>query len=131
MKQITACLVVLALFVLFVGSRFKPSDGERLAAISRMTAGKVRNAMPPSERIAAPINALRGELPEPLDGRVKARLNTDKKLEGVDFAVSAEGDEVKLRGIVPNSASRRRAIELAENTTGVSKVVDELAVPGE
>ena len=129
MKPIAAFLVILALFILFVGSRFKPSDGEALSSISRLTVGKVRNALPPAERIAAPVNALRCELPDSLDLRVKARLSTEKSLEGMDFAVVSEGTEVKLRGIVPDSASRRRAVELAQNTLGVGSVVDELAVP--
>ena len=131
MKQMAAFLIVLALFVLFVGSQYKPSDGETLAAISRLAAAKMRNALPPTERIAGPVNALRGELPEPLDGRVRARLTTEKSLEGIDFTVIAEGDEVKLRGIVPNAASRHRAVELAQSTSGVNKVVDELAMVGE
>lgn len=131
MKQMAAFLIVMALFILFVGSRFKQSDGETLASISRMTASKVRNAIPPADRIAGPVNALRGELPEPLDGRVKTRLTSDKALEGVDFAITADGGEVRLRGIVPDSNSRHRAIELAQSTTGVSKVIDELAVPAE
>lgn len=129
MKQWAAFLVLLAMFILFVGSRFKPSDGDALASISRLTVAKVRNALPSADRIAAPVNALRNELPEPLDGRVKARLTSDKSLEGVDFAVVSDGSDVKLRGIVPDSNARRRAVELAESTVGVVRVVDELAVP--
>ena len=52
-----AFLIVMALFVMFVGSRFERSDGEKLAAISRLTVVKVRNALPASERIAGPLNA--------------------------------------------------------------------------
>ena len=44
--------------------------------------------------------------------------------------VSADGATVKLRGVVPNTAARRRAVELAGSTIGVEAVVDELAVPG-
>jgi hyperosmotically inducible periplasmic protein len=36
---------------------------------------------------------------------------------------------VKLQGVVPDAAARKRAVALAENTVGVETVVDELAVP--
>ena len=49
----------------------------------------------------------------------------------MEFAVTADGSEVTLRGVVPDGGIRRRAVELAENTSGVEKVVDELAVPVE
>lgn len=129
MRQMAAALILLALFVLLVGSRFKPSDGEKLASVSRLTFAKVREALPPAAKIAAPVNALRNELPESVEERVKTRLSNDKRLEGVGFAVSAEGGTVKLQGVVPNATARKRAVALAENTVGVEKVVDELAVP--
>lgn len=129
MRQIAAFLILLALFILLVGSRFRPSDGEKLAAVSRITLGKVRGAMPPTERVTAPVNALRKELPQPTEDRVRARLEGDKQLEGIGFDVSADGTTVKLRGIVPNPEARQRAVELAGTTVGVESVVDELAIP--
>lgn len=129
MRQIAAFLILTALFILVVGSRFRPSDGDKLAAISRLTVAKVREALPPADRVAAPVNALRKELPQRTEDRVRARLEADKQLEGIDFAVSADGSAVKLRGIVPNAAARQRAVELAGSTVGVESVVDELAIP--
>lgn len=129
MRQIAAFLILLALFILLVGSRFRPSDGEKLAAISRIALGKVREALPPTDRVTAPVNALRKELPQPTEDRVRARLEADKQLEGIGFTVSADGTTVKLRGIVPSSEARQRAVELAGSTVGVEAVVDELAVP--
>jgi osmotically-inducible protein OsmY len=129
MRQIAAFLILLALFILLVGSRFRPSDGDKLAAVARLTVGKVRESMPPAERVSAPLNALRRELPQRTEDRVRARLEADKQLEGVQFAVSADGATVKLRGVVPTPAARQRAVELAGSTVGVDAVVDELAVP--
>ena len=60
---------------------------------------------------------------------MKARLETDRRLEGIAFTVTADGASVKLQGIVPDETARKRAVALAENTTGVEAVVDELAVP--
>jgi osmotically-inducible protein OsmY len=129
MRQIAAVLILIALFVLLVGSRFQPSDGEKLAAVSRLTVAKVRGALPPAARLAGPVQALRKELPEGVEDRVKGRLDADKRLAGVAFTVSADGGTVKLQGVVPDAAARKRAVALAENTVGVEAVVDELAVP--
>lgn len=129
MRQIAAVIILIALFAVLVGSRFKPSDGEKLSVVSRLAYAKIRGALPPSEKIAGPVQALRRELPERVEDRVKARLETDKRLEVVGFTITAEGATVKLQGVVPDDAARKRAAALAENTTGVEAVVNELAVP--
>jgi hypothetical protein len=129
MRQIAAVLILIALFVLLVGSRFEHSDGDRLAAISRLAVGKVRSGLPAGAKMAAPVHALRKELPEGPADRVKARLEADRRFAGVEFTVTADGDTVTLRGILPDAKTRRQAVVLAENTVGVEKVIDELAVP--
>ena len=60
-----------------------------------------------------------------------SRLEADQALAGVAFGVTADGGAVKLRGVVPTTAAKKRAVELAETTVGVGSVVDELAVPAE
>ncbi|MDB5307504.1 MAG: hypothetical protein JWO38_1706 [Gemmataceae bacterium] len=129
MRQMAAVLILIALFVLLVGSRFKPSDGDKLAAVCRLAVGKVREALPPAAKVAGPVQAIRKELPESVEDRVKSRLNADKRLEGVEFTVTADGGAVTLRGVVPTAKARKTAVGISENTTGVEKVVDELAVP--
>ena len=129
MRQIAAVLILIALFLLLVGTRFKPSDGDKLAAVSRLAVGKLRDALPPTARVAGPVNALRRELPERIEDKVKARLEADNRLEGVVFDVSSEGNIVTLRGVLPSAKSRRTALSIAEHTLGVEKVIDELAVP--
>src|SRR5947208_3023471 len=121
MRQIAAVLILIALFVLLVGSRFKPSDGDKLASVSRLAVNKVRDALPPSARVAGPVQALRKELPERVEDCVKARLDADKRLEGVAFDVSADGGTVTVRGVVPTAKARKIAVSVAENTTGVEK----------
>jgi hyperosmotically inducible protein len=129
MRQMAAALILLALFVVLVGSRFSPADGDKLAAVSRLTAVKLRDALPTDAALAGPVGAFRRGLPDDPAGRVKARLETDRRLAGLPFTVSAEGEKVTLRGVVPDAAARKRAVSLAENTAGVGEVVDELAVP--
>ena len=128
MRQFAAFLILVALFVVLVGTRFKASDGDRLAAIARLTVAKLRGSMPPAVNLAAPVDALRRELPTRPEDAVRARLAADKRLAGMEIAVTAEGGTVKLRGVVPNAKARADAVALAENTAGVDTVVDELAV---
>lgn len=129
MRQMAAALILLALFILLVGTRFTPADGDRLAAVSRLTAAKLRDALPTDAALAGPVGAFRRNLPDDPAGRVKARLDTDRRFAGVAFTVTAEGEKVTLRGVVADAAAKKRAVSLAENTVGVSEVVDELAVP--
>ncbi len=129
MRQFAAFLILVAVFVVLVGTRFKASDGDRLAAIARLTGAKLRNAMPPQLNLAAPVDALRRELPTRPEDAVRARLAADKRLAGMDITVVSEGGTVRLRGVVPNAKARTDAVTLAENTAGVEQVTDELAVP--
>lgn len=129
MRQFVSVVLLIILFILLVGSRFEPSDGDRLAAIGRITTGKVRGAMPPAEKLAGPLDSLRRGLPTRLEDRVKNRLETDRGLQGIAFTVSADGETITLRGIVPDVNARKHAVDLAESTVGVEKVIDELAVP--
>lgn len=129
MRQLAAVLILVALFLLLVGSRFKASDGDKLRAVSRLTVTKVQNAMPPAVNVIAPVDALRKELPTRPDDAVRARLAADKRFVGVEFKITADGGAVTLRGVVPNADVKRLAIGVARNTVGVDEVIDELAVP--
>jgi hypothetical protein len=63
-----------------------------------------------------------------LGARVRARLRWDKALTGLPIRVHAAGGAVELTGTVHDLTQRRRAVELAESTTGVEKVNDQLQV---
>ncbi len=63
--------------------------------------------------------------------RVKGRIKADKYLAGLPIEVIAEGNGVRLQGSVSEEALKKRAIELAESTTGVEQVIDELKVEKE
>jgi hypothetical protein len=63
-----------------------------------------------------------------LGARVGARLRWDKDLAGLPIQVHAVAGTVELKGTVRELAQRRRAVELAESTTGVEKVNDQLQI---
>jgi hypothetical protein len=129
MRQFVAVLILIALFLVLVGSRFQASDGDKLSAVARLASAKIRNAMPPAINFAMPVDALRKELPTRPEDSVRSRLSADKRLAGLNLTVAAEGTTIKIRGVVSDSKMRKVALSLAENTAGVEQVVDELAIP--
>jgi hyperosmotically inducible protein len=129
MRQFAAILILIALFMVLVGSRFQASDGDKLAVVARLVGNKIRTAMPPAVNLATPVDALRKELPTRPEDAVKSRLASDKRLSGVNISTVADGNTIRLRGVVPDAKTRKIAIEVAENTSGVEQVVDELAMP--
>ncbi len=61
--------------------------------------------------------------------RVVRRIEWDKQLVGSVLQIESQpGGVVYLRGSVLNDVAKKRAMDLAENTLGVSKVVSELAL---
>ena len=59
---------------------------------------------------------------------VKTRLFGDDALKGSDINVDCDARVVTLKGTVPSEAARRRAIELAQKTDGVDRIVDRLTI---
>lgn len=106
-------------------------DADHLARIGQLVAGK-------SEALTADANmkladgwqAMRGDAAQiGLDARVAARLRWDKSLQKVPIDIHCEAGVVTLKGTVTELAQRRRAVDLAESTAGVQKVVDNLSGP--
>jgi len=107
----------------------KSSDAEILTRVGKTGAAKVTGAMPPAAQLAGPLAAAKTGPLLPIEDRVRLRLQTDKALDGAAIAVIAEGSEVRLRGEVSNALVRARAVELAQTTSGVEKVTNELIEP--
>jgi hyperosmotically inducible protein len=62
---------------------------------------------------------------------VKAALGLAKDLEGLAIEVSVSSGEVRLRGRVPHTDLRRKAVATAEAVPDVRRVIDSLEVGGE
>jgi hypothetical protein len=63
-----------------------------------------------------------------ITAKVKSKIGLDDTLKGTDISVSTDNGVVTLKGSVLNSAQRQRAAQLARETAGVTRVVDELSV---
>lgn len=64
-----------------------------------------------------------------LQARVYSRVRWDKALEHETIEIDVQAaDAVVLRGNVKTEAAKHKAIQLARDTVGVARVVDELTV---
>ena len=64
-----------------------------------------------------------------IEARVYGRLHWDKALHDASLTIEArERGEVVLKGSVPDSVARQKAVQLTQDTVGVSQVTDQLAI---
>ena len=63
-----------------------------------------------------------------LTAKIKAKMALDDSIKALDIDVDTSGGTVTLRGAVGTEAQRQRALQLARETDGVTRVVDELRV---
>jgi hyperosmotically inducible protein len=62
--------------------------------------------------------------------KIKAKMALDDSVQARSVDVSTTGPTVTLSGTVRSTAERDRAVALARETQGVTRVVDHLAVVG-
>ncbi len=114
---------LLGLAVLVTGC--SRQDTERLARIGKHIAAR-------AEAVTVDCHAQLGSswngVGESVGARVWARLRWDSALADLPIHVYVAGGTVELKGTVRNIDQRRRALELAETTTGVEKVNDQLQI---
>ena len=104
-------------------------DTERLARVGQKVAGKIHGMAGGADtKLAIGLQAMRANWSDAsLENRVSARLRWEKQLAEVRVEVKSAGNGViELKGTVANLQQRRRAVELAEMTEGVERVVDAL-----
>jgi osmotically-inducible protein OsmY len=126
----TGSLITLCLLAA-VASQSQETTGQRIGekvdeAIGRFregatdVAGQVRKAW---EEARTKVEHLG------VEGRVYARLHWDKALHDASISVEVSKDGgTTLRGTVPNAQAKVKAEQLAGDTVGVERVVNELAV---
>ena len=60
--------------------------------------------------------------------KVKTKLMWNRYVDGTDIGVDTHGGVVTLKGTVPDETTRELAGQIAQNTTGVRKVLNELTL---
>lgn len=104
------------------------SDTLRIKRVGEKTLARVEAAaQSASQRFTLPKPAAN----EPIAGmslamRVQARLLWDQALAGCTIHVEWRDGQLVLTGTVKDAATHQRAVDLAQSTSGVEKVIDEL-----
>jgi len=81
------------------------------------------------EKSAVAAEKVKNELAEAaLTGKIKAKMALDDIVRSRSIDVSTNGSVVTLSGSVRSAAERQRAVTLARETEGVTRVVDDLTV---
>lgn len=114
-----ACLLLVA------APGCQKADTETLARLGRKVADRAQATF---AEVCTRLD-LTWKMPEPgLADRVKSRLRYDLELSGAAIEVKVDGAQVELTGKLSREDQRRRAVGLAETTTGVERVTDSLLV---
>jgi osmotically-inducible protein OsmY len=114
-----------------LGAGCGKQDADRLAGVCRLATAKLDGVTGGARaKFSNGWQAVRGSLSATtLDSRVATRLRWDQALADADLQVSSPSPGVvQLEGLVADLTQRRRAVDLAGSTQGVSKVLDKLTV---
>jgi hyperosmotically inducible periplasmic protein len=121
-RAISAALLSLALF--------SPAAQAQDGPLRR--AGRALDQTGKSIRSTVETEVARGQITaqeRDVLNRVGKRIEWDKQLAGSTLRLEVQpGGVVILQGSVLTASARLRAVDLTENTTGVTSVVDQLAV---
>lgn len=125
--------LAISLFLLVLTGTLALSKADDLSILfkaGRKAREQVTNVMPEGRKLAGPLAAFRAGDALPIEERVRVRIQTDKAMAGADVSVvsTANAGEVRLRGIVLGLGQKAKALELANGTSGVQVVTEELAI---
>ena len=119
-------LRLLGLSILFLTGCAR-QDTEILTRVGRKLAGKAQTSTA-GLREKVPFRLTTTTAEPALADLVKQRLASDKLLAATSLEVQATGTDVELKGVVDRDDHKRRALDLAESTQGVERVVDSIQI---
>jgi osmotically-inducible protein OsmY len=117
-----------------LGAGCSTRDADQLGRVARAVAYRLDNLTGGAqEKLANGFQAARASWSEGTpEAHVADRLRWDKQLAATDvFVDSLSPGVVRLQGAIENPELRRRVVDLAQNTLGVDRVVDEMTPSGE
>jgi hyperosmotically inducible periplasmic protein len=137
LRLVLIVVVLVALGALFIGYRWGDRDVESGAVGTAGVADEVnperarQAGAEVGEKVAEGANkAQRAMSDASLTTKIKAKMTLDDTIEAFDIDVDSNGSTVTLSGTVETEAQRKRALQLARETDGVTSVVDRLRVSG-
>ncbi len=135
LRLVLLAVVVVGLAAFFFGYRWGSADeGPRPAATAGQTntidTAKAREVGAEAGAAVAKgaDEAQRAVVNGALTAKIKAKMALDDRVKAANIDVDTTGSVVTLTGRVGSDDERRRALQLARETDGVTSVVDHLAV---
>jgi hyperosmotically inducible periplasmic protein len=126
-------IVGMFLFGYWTGSTWKPSSASTTAPVA--TTGTIdtekarERGAEIGEKAAVAVEKVKETVSEAqLTGKIKAKMALDDMVKARAVDVSTSGTTVTLTGTVSSQAEHDRAVALARETNGVSRVVDALRI---
>jgi osmotically-inducible protein OsmY len=77
---------------------------------------------------APPRSAQASAADADITAKVKAQIDAQSDLKGMEIDVTTDAGVVTLKGVVPSALMRAKVGELTKNTEGVSKVNNKLTL---
>ena len=102
-----------------VGTTGEVIDTDRARATGAEIGEKVAIGASTAERAVADAS---------LTTKIKSKMALDDSVKAIDIDVDTRGSVVTLTGRVATEAERAKAVQLAQETDGVTQVVDHLTV---
>ena len=136
MKLILLAILVVGVGAFFFGYRWgaHPDEAERPAATTGtnqpIDTSRAREAGAEiGTAVAKGANeAQRAATNGAITGKIKAKMALDESVKAANIDIDTAGSVVTLSGRVGSDDERRRAVQLARETDGVTSVVDHLFV---
>ena len=135
-RVVLVIVIVVGLGAFFLGYRWGGRDGVPDRAVGttgvepRPDTSRAREVGAEiGEKVAVGANkAERAVSDASLTTKIKAKMALDDSIDAVAIDVDTDGTVVTLKGTVRSEAERSRAVQLARETEGVARVVDQLRV---
>ncbi len=133
LKLALVVIILVAVGAFFLGRRtngweFLP--GSSVKASGPVDTSKARDAgAKVGEATANAVNETKETLAQAgITAKIKSKMVLDDQVKARNIEVDTDGSIVTLTGVVGSEAERRRAVQLAKETEGVTSVVDHLRV---
>lgn len=138
LRLVVVVAVLAAVAAFFLGYRIGPRGIEQPAerpigttgtAVPIDTARARQAGAAIGEKVAAGANEAERVLSDTaLTAKIKSKMALDDSVKARTISVNTDGSVVTLTGTVGSNSERDRAVRLATETDGVTKVVDKLEV---
>jgi hyperosmotically inducible protein len=98
-------------------------DAERVrdtgASVAQEAAATARTVVERTEEVVGDAS---------LTAKIKSKMALDDTVKAMGINVNTSGSVVTLSGVVGSEAERKRAVQLARETAGVSAVIDRMSI---